>query len=206
MSGDNHYYKEYPADFFDFIVIDECHRGGAHDESSWRDIMNYFRSAVQLGLTATPKRKNNSDTYKYFRDPIYTYSLKQGIKDGFLTPFKVDIIESSLDEYEYEEDDEVIEGIPERDKVYKESDFNTKIVIEERERHRVKEFLSRIRQRDKTLVFCANQAHAGLIRDMVNEETPNQPTDYCVRVTANDGELRQYLRAFQTMKKKYQLF
>ena len=203
MSGDNHYYKEYPADFFDFIVIDECHRGGAHDESSWRDIMNYFRSAVQLGLTATPKRENNSDTYKYFGDPIYTYSLKQGIKDGFLTPFKVDIIESSLDEYEYEEDDEVIEGLPERDKVYKESDFNTKIVIEERERHRVKEFLSRIRPRDKTLVFCANQAHAGLVRDMVNEETPNQPTDYCERVTANDGEIGdQHLRTFQDNEKE----
>jgi type I restriction enzyme R subunit len=83
------YSGEYPADFFDFIVIDECHRGGANDEGRWREILNYFTPAVQLGLTATPKRHNNADTYDYFGEPIYTYSLKEGVNDGYLTPFKV---------------------------------------------------------------------------------------------------------------------
>jgi type I site-specific restriction endonuclease len=83
------YFGEYPPDFFDFIVIDECHRGGANDESNWRGIMDYFSPAVQLGLTATPKRQENADTYRYFGEPVYIYSLKEGINDGYLTPFRV---------------------------------------------------------------------------------------------------------------------
>jgi type I restriction enzyme R subunit len=82
------YFGDYPKDLFDFIIIDECHRGGANDESNWRDILDYFAPAVQLGLTATPKRRDNVDTYAYFGEPVYTYSLKDGINDGFLTPFK----------------------------------------------------------------------------------------------------------------------
>jgi len=91
MSGPENtpYFGEYPADYFDFIIIDECHRGGANDEGNWRGIMEYFSPAVQLGLTATPKRRDNVDTYRYFGDPVYIYSLKEGINDGFLTPFKV---------------------------------------------------------------------------------------------------------------------
>ena len=98
MSGpnDTSYFGEYPTDFFDFIVIDECHRGGAQDESNWRGILDYFAPAVQLGLTATPKRKDNVDTYAYFGDPVYIYSLKEGINDGFLTPFKVKQISTTL--------------------------------------------------------------------------------------------------------------
>ena len=95
------YFGEYPPDFFDFIVIDECHRGGANDESNWRGILDYFAPAVQLGLTATPKRKDNVDTYAYFGEPVYIYSLKDGINDGFLTPFKVKQISTTLDEYVY---------------------------------------------------------------------------------------------------------
>ena len=107
MSGPNDtpYFGEYPKDYFDFIIIDECHRGGANDESNWRDIMEYFSPAVQLGLTATPKRKENADTYKYFGKPVYVYSLKEGINDGFLTPFKVRRLQSTLDEYTYTSDD-----------------------------------------------------------------------------------------------------
>jgi len=104
------YFGEYPADYFDFIVIDECHRGGANDESTWRGILEYFSPAVQLGLTATPKRKDNVDTYKYFGEPVYIYSLKEGINDGFLTPFKVKRIKTTLDDYRYTSDDTVIEG------------------------------------------------------------------------------------------------
>ena len=90
-------FREYEPDFFDFIIIDECHRGGAKDESTWRKILEYFEPAVQLGLTATPKRKGNSDTYKYFGEPVYTYALRDGIDDGFLPPFKVRQMASTID-------------------------------------------------------------------------------------------------------------
>ena len=118
------YFGEYPPDFFDFIVIDECHRGGANDESNWRGILEYFAPAVQLGLTATPKRKDNVDTYAYFGEPVYIYSLKEGINDGFLTPFKVKQISTTLDEYVYTPDDTVVEGEIEAGKRYDETDFN----------------------------------------------------------------------------------
>ncbi|KKC27093.1 hypothetical protein WP12_05275 [Sphingomonas sp. SRS2] len=104
------YFGDYPPDFFDCIIIDECHRGGAKDESEWRAILDYFAPAVQIGLTATPKRKNNADTYAYFGQPVYTYSLKEGINDGYLTPFKVRQIGTTIDEYVYTSDDAVIEG------------------------------------------------------------------------------------------------
>ncbi|MGD0517999.1 MAG: DEAD/DEAH box helicase family protein, partial [Thermoguttaceae bacterium] len=157
MSGPNDtpYFGEYPADFFDFIVIDECHRGGANDESNWRGIMDYFAPAVQLGLTATPKRKDNVDTYAYFGEPVYIYSLKEGINDGFLTPFKVKQISTTLDEYVYTPDDKLIEGEIESGKLYTETDFNKIIEIKEREAHRVKLFMEQINQNEKTLVFCA---------------------------------------------------
>ncbi len=154
------YFGEYPPDFFDFIVIDECHRGGANDESNWRGILDYFAPAVQLGLTATPKRKDNVDTYKYFGDPVYIYSLKEGINDGFLTPFKVKQIYTTLDEYVYTPDDKLIEGKIESGKRYTETDFNKIIEIKEREAHRVKLFMQQINQNEKTLVFCSTQDHA----------------------------------------------
>ncbi|MEM1283206.1 MAG: DEAD/DEAH box helicase family protein, partial [Chlamydiota bacterium] len=119
-------FYDYAPDFFDFIVIDECHGGGANDESSWRKILEYFSPAVQLGLTATPKRDVNGDTYQYFGEPLYTYSLKEGINDGYLTPFKVVQFTTDLDEYLYNPDD-VIEGNIDTDKVYEEKDFNRTI-------------------------------------------------------------------------------
>jgi type I restriction enzyme R subunit len=204
MSGPNDtpYFGQYPRDYFDFIIIDECHRGGANDESNWRAILEYFSPAVQIGLTATPKRNENVDTYKYFGDPVYTYSLKEGINDGFLTPYKIKRITSSLDEYTYHPDDNVVEGEIEAEKTYKEADFNKIIEIKEREAHRVKIFMDLINQKEKTLVFCATQDHAAAIRDLINQyKTSNEP-NYCVRVTANDGELgEQYLREFQDNEK-----
>ena len=158
------YFGDYPADYFDFIIIDECHRGGANDESNWRDILEYFSSAVQLGLTATPKRRDNVNTYKYFGEPVYIYSLKEGINDGFLTPFKVKRIKTTIDDYIYTPDDKIIEGEVETGKIYTESDFNRIIVIEERERKRVKVLMSEINQNEKTIVFCATQEHAAAIR------------------------------------------
>lgn len=191
-------YGQYPPDFFDFIVVDECHRGGANDESTWRAILDYFSPAVQLGLTATPKRDINVDTYKYFGDPVYIYSLKEGINDGFLTPFRVKQIQSTIDEYVYTPDDVILEGEIEPGKIYTEKDFNTKIFIKAREELRVKLFMDQIGTKEKTLVFCANQRHALIIRDLINQYVKPSNPDFCVRVTADDGELGdKYLRAFQ---------
>ena len=196
------YFGDYEPDFFDFVVIDECHRGGANDESNWRDILDYFSSAVQLGLTATPKKEENANTYKYFGEPVYKYSLKEGIQDGYLTPFKVKRIQTTMDEYVYTSDDEVLDGEVEEGYVYKEKDFNNKIVIEQRERKRVQEMLANINPQEKTLVFCANQAHAAMVRDLINQETPVKKTDYCVRVTANDGAMGDtFLKQFQDNEK-----
>ncbi len=196
------YFGEYPRDFFDFIIVDECHRGGANDESSWRDILEYFAPAVQLGLTATPKRKDNADTYKYFGEPTYIYSLKEGINDGFLTPFKVKRIKTTLDDYVYTSDDDVIEGEVEEGKRYEEKDFNRIIEIKAREAKRVRVFLDEINQDEKSIVFCANQAHAAAVRDLINQSKKNPDPNYCVRVTANDGASgEQFLREFQNNEK-----
>ena len=204
MSGPNDtpYFGEYPNDYFDFIIIDECHRGGANDESNWRGILEYFSPAVQIGLTATPKRNENVDTYKYFGEPVYTYSLKDGINDGFLTPFKVKRVKTSLDEYTYTPDDKVVEGEIETGKTYKEADFNKIIEIKAREAKRVKIFMDLINQNEKTIVFCATQDHAAAVRDLINQYKKSKEPMYCVRVTANDGELgEQYLREFQDNEK-----
>jgi len=195
-------YGEYSPDFFDFIIIDECHRGGANNESTWRGILEYFSPAVQLGLTATPKRKDNVDTYQYFGEPVYIYSLKEGINDGFLTPFKVKRIKTTLDDYVYTSDDTVIEGEVEEGRVYKEDDFNRVIEIREREGERVKIFMNDIDQNEKTIVFGAIQEHALAIRDLINQVKKSTHPNYCVRVTANDGTLgEQYLSDFQDNEK-----
>ena len=196
------YFGAYPKDYFDLIIIDECHRGGANDEGNWRGILEYFSPAVQLGLTATPKRKDNVDTYKYFGDPVYIYSLKEGINDGFLTPFKVKRIKTTLDDYIYTSDDQVIEGEVEQGRIYKEPQFNRTIEIEEREEKRVKIYLDDANQQEKAIVFCANQPHAAVVRDLINRNKKSKEPNYCVRVTADDGALgEQYLRAFQDNEK-----
>ena len=203
MSGpdDSPYFGEYPNDFFDFIIIDECHRGGANDESSWRAIMDYFSPAVQLGLTATPKRDVNGDTYDYFGDPVYSYKLKDGINDGFLTPFKVKEIDTTIDDYTYTSDDEV-EGEIEEGRGYTEADFNRIIEIKAREEYRIKLFMDSINQNQKTLVFCATQIHAAAVRDLINQYASSRNTNYCHRVTADDGKIgEQHLRDFQDNEK-----
>ncbi len=195
-------FGQYPEDYFDFIIIDECHRGGANDESNWRGILEYFSPAVQLGLTATPKRQDNVDTYRYFGDPVYIYSLKEGINDGFLTPFKVKRIKTTLDDYRYTSDDTIVEGEIEAGKLYEEKDFNRTIEIVERETKRVNIFLDETNQNEKAIVFCANQGHAALIRDLVNQHSKSKDPFYCVRVTANDGEEgERLLREFQDNEK-----
>lgn len=196
------YFGDYPTDFFDLIIIDECHRGGANDEGNWRSILDYFSPAVQLGLTATPRRKDNVDTYAYFGEPVYVYSLKEGINDGFLTPFKVVQIATTLDEYVYTADDTLVEGQIETGKRYLESDFNRIIEIRQREEYRVRKLMGMIDQREKTIVFCATQDHALAVRDLINQNNSSGNPNYCQRVTARDGALgEQYLREFQDNEK-----
>jgi len=192
------YFGEYPPDFFDLIIVDECHRGGANDESTWRDILDYFSPAVQLGLTATPKRRDNVDTYAYFGEPVYIYSLKDGINDGYLTPFKVKQISTTLDEYIFTPDDTLVEGEVEAGRRYTESDFNRIIEIKERERHRVQLYLAQAKPSEKAIVFCATQDHALAVRDLINQLAGSSDPNYCQRVTANDGALgEQHLKRFQ---------
>ena len=200
--GETPYFGDYPPDFFDFIVIDECHRGGAKDESSWRAILEYFAPAVQLGLTATPMRRANADTYSYFGEPVYSYSLKDGINDGFLTPFRVKQWATTLDDYTWTPDDAVVEGEVVAGKRYVEGDFNRVIVIPEREAFRVRQWMGQVDPCEKTLVFCATQEHAALVRDLINQNKTNPDPLYCVRVTANDGARgEEYLRDFQDNEK-----
>ena len=200
--GDTPYFGAYPPDFFDFIVIDECHRGGANDEGNWRAILDYFAPAVQLGLTATPKRTINANTYAYFGEPVFVYSLKEGINDGFLTPFKVKQIATTIDDYTYTPDDAVVAGEVEPGKRYVENEFNRIIVIPEREAYRVKLLMGMIDQREKTIVFCATQAHALMVRDLINQMKTSTDPMYCVRVTADEGARGdEALRAFQDNEK-----
>ncbi len=199
----NSYFGEYPTDFFDFIIIDECHRGGANDESTWRAILEYFSPAVQLGLTATPKRDVNTDTYAYFGEPVYIYSLKDGINDGFLTPFKVKEIKTTIDEYVYTGDDDIESGeeIPIGTK-FSEDQINRIIEIRAREEYRVKLFMDQMNQKQKTLVFCATQIHAAAVRDLINQYADSKNPNYCHRVTADDGKIGEaHLRDFQDNEK-----
>lgn len=200
------YYKQYPEDFFDFIIIDECHRGGAKDETEWRKLLDYFKPAYHLGLTATPRRQINANTYSYFGEPVYVYSLKQGIEDGYLTPYRVKICQNKiLDEYKYADGDVIIQGedLLDKEKVYTEKDFyNGNIKIRKRDEDRVEEFLEQIDPNEKTIVFCATQDHAMQVRDMINKHSKAPNPFYCVRVTADDGEEgEEQLRKFQDNEK-----
>ncbi len=157
---------------------------------------------MQLGLTATPKRDDNANTYTYFGKPVYIYSLKEGINDGYLTPFRVKQIDTTIDEYIYTPDDDVVEGEVEEGKEYSEQDFNRIIEIEAREKKRVEVFMEQIDQNHKTLVFCATQDHALAVRNLINQCKVSDSPNYCVRVTANDGETgEQFLRVFQDNEK-----
>ncbi|MCF6314418.1 MAG: DEAD/DEAH box helicase family protein [Verrucomicrobiales bacterium] len=196
------YFGQYEPDFFDFIIIDECHRGGANDESTWRAIMHHFSPAVQLGLTATPKRDVNADTYEYFGEPIYTYKLKDGINDGFLTPFKVKQIDTTIDSYTFTKADLIKRGDIEPGREYTETEINRIIEIKAREEYRVKLFLKEINQNHKSLVFCATQRHAAIVRDLINQHSESKSPNYCHRVTADDGGIGEaHLRDFQDNEK-----
>jgi type I restriction enzyme R subunit len=198
------HYKSFPLNYFDVIFIDECHRGGANDESEWRDILEYFFPALQIGLTATPKRSNNINTYSYFGDPVYTYSLKMGINDGFLTPYKLINYTSNVDNYILKSDDIVLQGDADVGKSFSQDELNSIVLIKQREEGRVVEFLKNINSGEKTIVFCANQERARFIRDLFNVHKKETAHNYCVRVTASDGPIgEQMLRLFQDNEKIY---
>lgn len=191
------YYKAYPKDFFDLVLIDECHRGAANEAGSWRAILDHFSSAVHLGLTATPKRTDNVDTYEYFGQPAYVYSLKDGINDGFLTPYRVKRVRTNLDELILTKDDVIVEGESGQD-LYQVEDYDRKIIVDERTELVAKTILQNINPMEKTIVFCENQNHALIMRDMINKHKSIKDANYCVRVTSDEGKLgRELLEKFQ---------
>lgn len=202
-------YRELPRDFFDLIVVDECHRGSARDESNWREILEYFAPAFQLGMTATPLRQDNKDTYAYFGNPLYTYSLKQGIEDGFLAPYRVHRIVSTADATGWRpskgEHDRYGRPIP--DAHYTTADFERVIALKARTdaiaRH-LSDFLTKTGRFGKTIVFCVDQEHAEDMRKAINNHNSDiarEHPDYVVRVVSDEGQIgRGHLDRFMDVE------
>lgn len=202
-------YKEFAPDFFDLIIVDECHRGSAKEDSNWRDILEYFAPAFQLGMTATPLRDDNRDTYLYFGNPIYTYSLRQGIDDGFLAPYRVHRVVTQWDAAGWRpsknELDRYGREIP--DEVYGTSDFERRVALRARtqavSRH-LTDFLKKTDRFAKTIVFCVDQEHASEMRTALNNlntELVQQFPDYVCRVTADEGDIgRGHMQRFQDVE------
>ncbi len=202
-------YREYTPDFFDLIIVDECHRGSASDESNWREILDYFTAAYQLGMTATPRREDNRDTYEYFGDPVYQYSLRQGIDDGFLAPYRVRRILTTLDASGYTpgagERDRSGKLIPAR--TYVTPDFERTLVATQRTRaiaRHLTDFLKKTDRFAKTIVFCVDQEHADAMRHELtnpNSDMMRQNPDYVCRITADEGKIgRGLLSEFQEVE------
>jgi len=199
-------YKEYAPDFFDLIIVDECHRGSAKEKSSWREILEYFQPAYQLGMTATPMRQENRDTYLYFGNPLYTYSLRQGIDDGFLAPYRVHRVVTQWDAAGWRPSKEDLDrygrAIP--DDEYQTPDFERAIALRARTqaiaRH-LSDFLKRTDRFGKTIVFCVDQEHALEMRTALNNlnaDLAKQHPDYVCRVTADEGDIgRGHMERFQ---------
>jgi len=190
-------YREYAPDFFDLIIVDECHRGSATDESNWREILNYFKPAVQLGMTATPLRDDNRDTYEYFGNPVYTYTLRQGIEDGFLAPYRVHRVVTSYDAVGWRPTrgqlDRYAREIP--DQEYQTGDFERIIALRARTeaiaRH-LTDYLKRTDRFAKTIVFCVDQEHADEMRRALsncNADLVKNYPNYVVRITSDEGEI-----------------
>ena len=202
-------YKEFPRDFFDLVIVDECHRGSAREESNWREILEWFEPAYQLGMTATPLRDENRDTYLYFGNPVYTYSLKQGINDGFLAPYRVHRIVTQWDAAGWrpskDELDRYGRAIP--DEVYTTADFERRIALRARTqavaRH-LTDFLKKTDRFAKTIVFCVDQEHASEMRaalNNLNADLAQQYPDYVCRVTADEGDIgRGHMQRFQDVE------
>ena len=202
-------YKEFARDFFDLIIVDECHRGSAKDESNWREILEYFEPAVQIGMTATPLRKDNKATYRYFGNPIYQYSLRQGLADGFLAPYRVHRIVTSADATGWRptkgELDKLGREIP--DEEYHTPDFERRLSLRPRSEAIAKhltDFLKKTNRFDKTIVFCVDQEHADEMRRLLNNlnaDLAKRHPDYVCRVTSDEGDIgKGHLGRFQELE------
>jgi type I restriction enzyme R subunit len=203
-------YKEYAKDFFDLIIIDECHRGSAKDDSNWREILRYFEPAFQLGMTATPLRKDNRDTYRYFGNPVYTYSLRQGIEDGFLAPYRVHRIVTEWDAAGWRPSqgdlDRYGRAIP--DSEYQTVDFDRAVALKARTAaiaRNLTDFIMKKTDRfAKTIVFCVDQEHADEMRGALNNlnaDLVKQYPDYVCRITSDEGSVgKGYLSKFQELE------
>ena len=202
-------YREFPRDFFDLVIVDECHRGSAREESNWREILEWFEPAYQLGMTATPLRDENRDTYLYFGNPVYTYSLKQGINDGFLAPYRVYRIVTQWDAagWRPSKDDLDRYGREIPDEVYTTADFERRVALRARTqavaRH-LTDFLKKTDRFAKTIVFCVDQEHASEMRGALNNlnaDLAQQYPDYVCRVTSDEGDIgRDHMQRFQDVE------
>ena len=202
-------YKEYSKDFFDLIIVDECHRGSAKDDSNWREILRYFQPAFQLGMTATPLRKDNRDTYRYFGNPIYTYSLRQGIEDGFLAPYRVHRIITEWDAAGWRPSqgdvDRYGRQIP--DNEYQTVDFERAVALKARTQaiaRNITDFLKKTDRFAKTIVFCVDQEHADDMRQALtnlNDDLVKKYSDYVCRITSDEGSIgKGLLSKFQELE------
>ncbi len=204
-------YKEFSPDFFDLIIVDECHRGSAKDNSAWREVLEYFNSATQIGLTATPKETKDISTSNYFREPVYTYSLKQGIEDGFLAPYKVVRVSLDKDLEGYRPTKGKIDkyGNLIEDRIYNISDFDKNLILEKRTEmvaKKVSDFLKKTNRFDKTIVFCVDIDHAERMRQsLVNENSDlvKENNKYVMRVTGDNDEGKAQLDNFIDPASKY---
>ena len=202
-------YREFPRDFFDLVIVDECHRGSASDDSNWREILDWFEPAFQLGMTATPLREDNKDTYLYFGNPVYTYSLRQGIEDGFLAPYRVHRVITQWDAAGWRPSQEDIDRFGRRipDEEYRTPDFERKVALLKRTEAIAGHLTNFLRQTDrfgKTIVFCVDQEHADEMRralNNLNTDLVQQHPDYVCRVTADEGDIgRGHLGRFQDVE------
>lgn len=190
-------FRQFPKNFFDLIVIDECHRGSATEGGSWRDILNYFKSAVQLGLTATPLRDDNKDSYAYFGNPLYTYSLKQGIEDGFLAPYIVRRIVTEVDAtgWRPQSGQRDANGLIIPDSVYLTGDFETSLSLLPRTKAVAKHLTTHLQKNgrlDKTIIFCVDQEHADQMRtelSNLNTDLVQKNPNYVVRIVSDEGNV-----------------
>lgn len=209
--GGKQQYKElFKPEFFDMVIVDECHRGSAKDDSNWREILEYFDGAIQLGMTATPKETRYQSSITYFGEPIYSYSLKEGIEDGFLAPFKVINITTNIgDEWRPTKGQKDINGNLIEDRIYNNTDYDYNIVIEDRIRevaHEITNYLKNTDRMSKTIVFCADEEHADRMRTaLVNENSDmcRKNPDYVVRITGSDAYGQSKLDYFISVASKY---
>ncbi|MBD3315927.1 MAG: DEAD/DEAH box helicase [Chitinivibrionales bacterium] len=210
-NDDRDAYREFSPDFFDLVVVDECHRGSAAADSAWREILTYFTSATQIGLTATPKETDEVSNIEYFGEPLYTYSLRQGIDDGFLAPYKVIRVglNTDLEGYRPEMGKVDDDGNPVEDRIYNLRDFDKSLVIDERTKavaHKVTEFLHKTSPTDKTIVFCVDIEHAERMRRALVNENPEQAAKslkYVMRITGDDEQGKRELDNFINPEETY---